>query len=61
MSKKFKKVAVGWVSKSGVISLRISEDVAVNLHPQKNLVLFPVKEKRSDKSPDYELCVVEEA
>lgn len=57
---KFKKVAVGWLSKSGVISLRISEDVAVNLHPRKKLVLFPAKDKRTDKSPDYELCVVQE-
>lgn len=53
---KYKKIAVGWMSKTGVISIR-SEDEKIVLDPRSKLALFPVKDKLTDRHPDFDLCL----
>lgn len=53
---KFKNVGSCWVNQKGIISVKINSD---SIFSQKDtFVLFPVKDKKTDRHPDYDFCVL---
>ena len=51
----WKRIGAAWTSNKGGISITLSEGEALEFGTKG--YLFPKKEKKSDKSPDWDLCI----
>lgn len=54
---KYKKVGSGWKNDKNLIVSFRSQDEAIVIPPRSKLALFPIKDKLSDKHPDYDLVL----